>query len=165
MPVKNEAVLTLFETCCQQMNVKTWLVVSESPAVAGPFLIGAIRPVLLLPHGMVESATEQQLRTVFLHELAHLKRWDVWTGWLATLLLIGHWFNPMLWLAIRRMNADREEACDALALQPLTQSDRMDYARSLLDITERFAVPKRVGDGASITSIDLLRNLFMFFLR
>jgi len=140
MPVKSEEVLTLFEACRQKMNVKTWLVVSESPAVSGPFLIGAIRPTLLLPQGMIASATERQLRTVFLHELAHLKRWDVWIGWLATFMLITHWFNPMLWLAIRKMNADREEACDALALKTLNQSDRADYAHSLLDILERFTV-------------------------
>ena len=140
-PVKSEEVLTLFETCCRQMKVKTWLVVSESPAVSGPFLIGVIRPTLLLPQGMISSAapfraTPQQLRTVFLHELAHLKRWDVWIGWLATLLLVVHWFNPLLWLAIRRMNADREEATDALALKTLNASDRTAYAHSLLDIVE-----------------------------
>jgi len=140
-PVKSEEVLTLFEACRQKMKVKTWLVVSESPAVSGPFLIGVIRPTLLLPQGMISSAapfraTPQQLRTVFLHELAHLKRWDVWIGWLATLLLVVHWFNPLLWLAIRRMNADREEATDALALKTLNASDRTAYAHSLLDIVE-----------------------------
>jgi len=142
-PVTNEEVLTLFETCRRQMKVNTWLVVSESPAVSGPFLIGMIRPTLLLPQGMVASATAEQLRTVFRHELAHLKRWDVWICWLATLLLMVHWFNPLLWLAIRKMNGDREEACDALALQTLDASDRRAYAHSLLDIVERFSVSRR----------------------
>ncbi len=134
-PVRNERVLTIFESCRHRMKVDTWLVIAESKAVAGPFLIGVIRPTLLLPHGMIESASEKQLQTVFLHELSHLRRWDVWTGWVMTALLVVHWFNPLLWLAIRRMNADREEACDALALETLSQNDRHDYARSLLDIT------------------------------
>jgi bla regulator protein BlaR1 len=140
-PVKCERILMLYESCRRQMNVKTWLVVAESPAVSGPFLIGAVRPTLLLPSGMTESATDTQLQTVFLHELAHLKRWDVWTGWIATVLLIVHWFNPMLWLAIRRMNRDREEACDALALQTSNFHDRAEYAQSLVDIAKQFAKP------------------------
>ena len=122
---------------------KKRLAVAESPLVPSPFLIGVIRPTLLLPQGMVESATEKQLQTVFLHELAHLKRWDVWTGWAATLVLCLHWFNPMLWIAIRRMNADREEACDALAVRTLKQGERTAYAQSLLEITEQFAIPHR----------------------
>jgi len=123
---------------------KTWLVVAESPAVSGAFLIGVIRPTLLLPARMARHATDEQLLTVFLHELAHLKRWDIWTSWLMTWLLIVHWFNPFLWLAIRRMNADREEACDALALAGLDPLQRKNYGRSLVDITEQFQSPTRM---------------------
>ncbi len=142
-PVRNERALTVFEQCARQAHCKSWLVIAESEAVSGPFLIGAIRPVLLLPRGMVESASREQLQTVFLHELAHLRRWDVWTGWVMSLLLTVHWFNPLLWLAIRRMNADREEAADALALQTLNQIERRSYGSSLIDIAEHYVTPNR----------------------
>ena len=160
MPVTNECVLTIFESCRLQMKIKTWLVIAESPLVSGPFLVGTIRPTLLLPQGMIESATEKQLRTVFLHELAHLKRWDVWTGYLTTLLLIVHWFNPLLWPAIRRMNADREEACDAAAMELLNQNDRWDYAYSLIDITKQFCTTKGAGDGAVLRAVPGLVGIF-----
>lgn len=142
--VTDQKVLTIFEHCVKQMNVKTWLVVAESPNVSGPFLIGAVRPTLLLPESMARNATEKQLRTVFLHELAHLKRWDVWVAWLTTLLLIVHWFNPLLWPALRRLNDAREEACDVLALEKLDQTERKNYGLSLVDITAQFQSPKRM---------------------
>ncbi len=140
-PVTREPVLQLFEECCRQMNIKTWLVVAQSETIRSPFLIGAVRPKLLLPRRMVETASTKQLQAVFLHELAHLKRWDIWTGWLMTMLLIVHWFNPLLWIAIRRMNADREEACDVMAMNRLDRTEQGDYAYSLLEIARQFAGP------------------------
>ena len=142
-PITNQRALLVFEKCRKRMNVKTWLLVAESPAISGPFLIGAIRPTLLLPQGMADSASENQLQTIFLHELAHLKRWDVWTSWLMSFLLLFHWFNPLLWLAVRRMNADREEACDVMALETLDRTERVAYGHALLDIAEHFLTPRK----------------------
>ena len=53
-----------------------------------------------------------QLRHVFLHELAHLKRFDIAVGLLTAVVQTVHWFNPLVWLAFRRMRDDREVACD-----------------------------------------------------
>lgn len=142
-PITNQRALLVFEDCCKRMKVKTWLLVAESPAISGPFLVGAIRPTLLLPHGLAETASEDQLRTIFLHELAHLKRWDVWTSWLMSGLLVAHWFNPFLWMAVRRMNADREEACDVMALETLSHPERIAYGHALLDIAEHFMAPRK----------------------
>ena len=172
-PVTSEPVLQLFEESCRQMKIKTWLVVAESSVVRGPFLIGAIRPKLLLPCQMVESASQTQLHAVFLHELAHLKRWDIWTGWLMTLLLIVHWFNPLLWLAIRRMNADREEACDVMAMGTLDRMQQGDYAHSLLDIAQHFVGPTHAPGLVGISEtgkflarrIDMLKQMGTWKLR
>ena len=172
-PVTSEPVLQLFEESCRRMKIKTWLVVAESSMVRGPFLIGAIRPKLLLPHRMVESASPKQLQAVFLHELAHLKRWDIWTGWLMTLLLIVHWFNPLLWIAIRRMNADREEACDVMAMNTLDRLQQGDYAHSLLDIAQQFIGPTHAPGLVGISEtgkflarrIDMLKQIGTWKLR
>jgi bla regulator protein BlaR1 len=142
-PVKNKHALAVFEKCRIRMNVKLWLGVMESPLVSSPFLIGIVRPVLLLPCGMAQTASENQLRTVFLHELAHLKRRDVWSSWVMSVLLVVHWFNPFLWAAIRRMNADREEACDLMALETLNPTERLAYGHALIDIAEHFLSPRK----------------------
>jgi hypothetical protein len=51
-----------------------------------------------------------------LHELGHVKRMDISLGWVMAVLQIVHWFNPLVWLAFSRMRAERELACDAVAL-------------------------------------------------
>jgi bla regulator protein BlaR1 len=112
----NPAVREVLAECQRVMRVRRVLPVVQSQAVRGPALMGLIRPWLLLPEGMLEKFTPGELRFVFLHELAHLKRRDIAVNWLMTFLLILHWFNPLVWFAFARMRADRELACDALAL-------------------------------------------------
>lgn len=63
-PVTSQRALLIFADCCKRMKVKTWLLVAESPVVSGPFLVGAIRPTLLLPQGTADTASEDQLRTI-----------------------------------------------------------------------------------------------------
>ena len=56
-----------------------------------PFVVGVVRPALVLPMGW---ALDEK---VVLHELLHLKYRDVWAGWLTTALRCLHWCNPFLW--------------------------------------------------------------------
>ena len=161
--VANEAAMQLFLECRQKMNVKTWLVLAESPKVDAPFLVGIIRPTLLLPKDFCTENDPQKIRTVFLHELAHLKRWDTWTCWGTSLLLAVFWFNPLLWLAVRRMNDDKEEACDVLALEALQPQERPQYGRMLLTIVKISLPPRRAPGlvGISENGQSLIRRLDM----
>jgi len=142
-PVASEKAMRLFLECRRKMNVKTWLVLAESPEVYGPFLVGTIRPTLLLPKGFCTENDPQKLKVVLLHELAHLRRWDTWTSWGRSLLLTLYWFNPLLWLAVRRMNDDKEEACDVLALQTFLPQERPQYGHTLLKIANLCLTPHR----------------------
>ncbi|MFA6244217.1 MAG: M56 family metallopeptidase [Candidatus Hydrogenedentales bacterium] len=134
-------VLEQIEDCKQRMGVNTWLAVVVTPCVEGPALLGAIRPRLLLPPALLESAPSEHLRYVFLHELAHLKRGDILIGWLVNVLLAVHWFNPLLWWARNRVAADRELACDAHVLSVLDSEERRGYGHALLDQFQKFRPP------------------------
>jgi len=61
-----------------------------------PAVYGLFRPVLLLPQNYTDSLTREEAEHVLLHELAHLKRGDLWLHGLALLLQIVYWFNPLL---------------------------------------------------------------------
>src|SRR5207248_3646996 len=78
------------------------------------------------------------LRYVFLHELAHIKRHDILAGWLMAVLQIAHWFNPLVWLASYRMRADRELACDALALSYARENENQRYGDTIIKLLEGF---------------------------
>src|SRR5437762_409184 len=90
---------------------------------------------------MVERCTPQELRFVFLHELAHLKRRDIAVNWLTTILQILHWFNPLVWLAFARMRVDRELACDELALSFAAAGESKSYGGAIIKLVEGFARP------------------------
>lgn len=136
--------LELLESCKAAMRVRAWLVVVESPGARSPALFGFVRPRLLLPAGAIETLSETQLRHVFLHELAHLKRGDIALNWLLALLQALHWFNPLLWLAFRRMRGDREMACDAMAMGCLSPDEAPDYGRTIVRLLEQFSIPRRL---------------------
>jgi len=93
-----------------------------------PALFGFVRPRLLLPQGMLETYSLENLRYVFIHELAHLRQRDIYLGWLMALLQVVHWFNPLMWFAFGRMRADRELACDTLAISTLARMSRPNMA-------------------------------------
>jgi beta-lactamase regulating signal transducer with metallopeptidase domain len=142
-PVTNSAVLELLEDCKQEMAVGTPLTLIETPAVGSPSLFGFVRPRLLLPAGFTQSFSAAELRHVFLHELGHVKRGDIPLNWLTTGLLILHWFNPFVWYAFNRMQADRELACDALALSRAKDAENQSYGQTMIKLLETFCRPAR----------------------
>ena len=137
-PLTDEPTLNLFEDCKALMAITTPVALIETEAVASPTLFGFVRPRVLLPVGLTRSFTPQELRHIFLHELAHIRRHDVFIGWLMLLLQAVHWFNPLVWLAFYQMRADRELACDALALQYADPGENEAYGLTIVKLLERF---------------------------
>ncbi len=99
-----------------------------SPAVCGLF-----RPIVLVPRALVEGLSAEQMRAIFLHELIHLKRGDVWVNCAQALLQIAYWWHPLLWLANARIRRVREEAVDDAVMAAL--EDKADaYAPTLVQV-------------------------------
>lgn len=115
--------------------------VVESDVVRTPALHGLLRPVILLPRGLVSSFTEAELRHVILHELWHQRRFDVAVSWLLSAAQTLHWFNPFVWFAASRIKEERELACDELALSCLEEDERPGYGMTILKLLERFRAP------------------------
>ncbi len=135
----NQKTLELFEQCKSRMNVQMLVAIVPSDRIKSPALFGFIRPRLLLPSDMLEKASEEEMRYVFLHELAHLKRCDIYVGWLTSLLQVLHWFNPLVWFAFYRMRSDREFACDALVLTKMGQEKSQEYGGAIVGLLRRFS--------------------------
>jgi len=138
-PLVNQALLELFEECKEQMGVESLVAVVPSNQIRSPGLFGFIRPRLLLPREMLDAATAEEMRYVFLHELAHLRRHDIYLGWLTSLLQVLHWFNPLVWFAFYRMRADRELACDALVLARTQKEESQEYGQAIVSLVRRFS--------------------------
>lgn len=87
----------------------------ESPAVYGPVVIGWLRPSLLWPAAIRMYLNEAEQDQALRHELAHVRRRDGWRDLAWSVLLLVFWFHPLVWWAVRRMRAIREQCCDATA--------------------------------------------------
>jgi beta-lactamase regulating signal transducer with metallopeptidase domain len=98
------------------------------PGMPSPALFGLFRPAILLPPDLDPS----RLRLVCLHEIAHLKRMDVLTNWLMIIAQSLHWFNPLVWLSLRRLRADQELLCDDDVMRVLHPDERHSYGETLL---------------------------------
>ncbi len=104
-------------------------------ADAMPMVWGIFRAHLLLPTS-AEDWPEARLRGVLLHEFAHLCRRDPLALLIAQLALALHWFNPLAWLAVRRLCAEQERACDDSALRHGVRAS--EYAADLLEVSTGF---------------------------
>ena len=93
--------------------------------------LGVVRPRIFLPFE-AEQWSEERIRVVLTHELAHVKRFDWLVQVFAELVRAVYWFNPLVWLTCRRLRAESEIACDDVVLN--NGFDPKDYAAHLLDL-------------------------------
>ena len=124
------------------LRIRRRVQVLLSSDVTMPFTWGLRRPVVVFP----ESAPRWpagQLRSVMLHELAHIARWDYPLHVLVEIARAFYWPNPIAWLAARRMAMERERACDDMALRHGISSST--YAIHLLNIARMQLSPAPAG--------------------
>ena len=96
-----------------------------------PMLIGIVRPAIMLPD---YEYTDAQLRNIILHELTHLRRRDVIIKWLSMLAAALHWFNPIVYILRREINASCELACDETIIRSLDKSGKQNYGDTLIAV-------------------------------
>ena len=107
--------------------------VYETDAVSSPFVLGILRPRILVP---VELTGEPRA-LVLRHERAHIRRLDHAAKPAAFLLLAAHWFNPLVWLAFRFFCDDMEASCDESAIRQLSRGQIAAYGETLLRLGTR----------------------------
>lgn len=141
--VTHPAVLQVFEQCKRQMSVKQPILLTVTDAVPSPAVYGFMKPRILLSSSLIRSMDADHFRYIFNHELAHIKRRDVAMNWLMHVLVILHWFNPIMWVVYARMRADQEVACDALALSYIHAEHKAAYGQTIINLLEHYAGARR----------------------
>lgn len=105
--------------------------VRQHPDVLSPVLVGIKSPVLLLPMGLIENLTSEELKSILIHELAHFDRGDFMSNLVQQLAVAAFWFHPLVHYMDRIVCRAREEICDNHVLQ---QTDAVDYGETLLRV-------------------------------
>jgi hypothetical protein len=114
----------------------------ECHYLSAPAGFGLLRPVILLPAAALIGLSEEQLRAVIAHELAHVRRWDFAVNLFQTLVETLLFYHPAIWWLNKRIRAEREICCDRIAVEAC--GNRLAYAHALLALAERKAAPPLV---------------------
>ena len=130
-PCDDESLVSQVYTLGKRIGVKQPVELLEADNITIPFTAGILRPVIVLPNVTRDWSAEKQ-EAVLLHELAHVARRDLWTSLAAHVACAVHWFNPLVWVAARRLRIEGEKACDDAVLRFGTRAS--DYADQLLQV-------------------------------
>jgi bla regulator protein BlaR1 len=134
--------------------------VRVSAEVGTPLVVGGRRPVILVPADAFAALPADQQRMAICHELAHLKRGDVWLGCVPAAAERCFFFHPLARLAAREYAFWREAACDEAVLTTLGASPR-DYGRMLLALGVSRQTATFSAAGAAWSFQNLKRRLTM----
>ena len=122
-----------------QISRSVLVLVSES--AVSPFVFGILRPAIMLPAKMAQSLSSEEMAALLGHEMAHLRRRDLWwcVGWRWVKAIF--WFHPLIWKLPDVHSLACEEEADRLASSSM--ESRASYARVLAQLTLRvLALPE-----------------------
>ncbi|MGH7657443.1 MAG: M56 family metallopeptidase, partial [Gemmatimonadales bacterium] len=103
--------------------------------INSPLVMGLLRPRLLWPSALIDRLGPEQVLTVVAHELAHVRRGDLWVSLVDQIVSSIWWWYPGPRLVSRRLRDAAERACDARVVE-LLPCNRRAYAEALLDVLE-----------------------------
>ncbi len=110
-----------------QIAAKVKVYLSEQINV--PIMMGAVKPIILLPVAAINNLTTEEVETIILHELAHIKRHDYLLNMIQTLIETILFFNPFVWLLSAIVRREREHCCDDIVVA--SSASPLPYAKAL----------------------------------
>jgi len=127
--------LEMLEDCRCQIGIRQNIELRLSGDTLSPAVCGLFKPIILMPAALLEKLSREKLKAVLIHELAHIKRADVWVNLLQTMLQIVYFYNPLVWIANAMIRRIREQAVDEMVLVTL-KPETKSYSNTLIDIAE-----------------------------
>lgn len=153
----------VFHETKQQLGVKQTVQFVASERIPGPAVVGFNKPAIVISPSLLITLQKDQLQYILAHEFAHIQRRDVAVNWLMHIILIIHWFNPLLWLAVHKARQDQEMACDAYALNRMSPQQNNAYGQTIIHVLDHFSGNQRQPGlaGLSATHKQMKRRLTM----
>lgn len=122
------------ELLCEKLQINKVVRLLESGYVKVPMVIGHLKPVILMPVGLLVGLPAEQVEAVLLHELAHIRRHDYVVNFLQTLAETVFFFNPgLLWIS-SLLRDERENCCDDIALEQT--KNKREFVQALISFKE-----------------------------
>ncbi len=121
-----------------------------------PGVFGIVRPVLILPDGIADRLTPDQLQAILAHELCHVRRRDNLAAAIHMIVEAIFWFHPLVWWIETRLVEEQENACDEDVLR--LGSDPQTYAEGILKVCE-FYLQSPLACVSGVTGSDLKKRI------
>jgi beta-lactamase regulating signal transducer with metallopeptidase domain len=153
-PIGEGWVRKVFAELCALLGLRRRPELRASHDVRTPQALGLVRPLVLVPEGSLDGLSPAEVSMTLCHELVHLRRGDLWLGWVPALAHRIFFFHPLAALAAREYAIAREAACDAEVLRLLGSAPQA-YGRLLL----RWGVAPRETGLAAAGASPSLKNL------
>jgi beta-lactamase regulating signal transducer with metallopeptidase domain len=132
----------LLEICYSlqaQLGIRRAVQYCESTFLQAPAVIGWFRPIVFLPATALTGLSEEQLRVVIAHELAHIRRFDAFVNVFQVCVETLLFYHPAVWWLNRRIRAEREHCCDETAVALC--GNAVEYVRALTLMEEWRSAP------------------------
>lgn len=126
------------------------------PVLIEPGVFGTRRPVIVMPEGIADHLSDDELEAVAMHEVAHVGRWDNVVGNLQMLLCCLLWFHPFVWFIDRRLLVERERACDEAVVR--VSGAAGSYASGILKVC-RFCLGWRMAGVSGMARVNLRQRI------
>ena len=130
--------------------------VLSCPSLLEPGIFGIVSPVLLLPEGISDRLTPDQLDAVVAHEICHVRRHDNLTFAIHMVVETLFWFHPLVWWIRTRLVEERERACDEAVLQSGSKAEV--YAEGILNVC-RFYVESPLACASVLSGTSLKKRI------
>lgn len=116
-----------------KLSLKRSIRLISSPYLKVPFTFGYRKPIIFVPDKWVESA-KSEIDTILMHELGHIQRNDFVFNFLLQFHKCLYWWNPLVWLAAKKMQLACEQSCDEFVIR--NGVSPLEYASQLLSIAK-----------------------------
>jgi len=130
--------------------------VKSSASLLEPGLVGVLRPMVLLPAGLMARLSVAEMNAILAHEFTHFRNRDNLTAAIHMVVEALFWFWPPVWLIGARLIAEREQACDESVLA--SGHDRETYAGSILKVC-KFCIQSPLACASGASGADLGRRV------
>jgi bla regulator protein BlaR1 len=127
-----QALASRFVNLLDQLGIRRMVRLRYSRLVDTPMVIGALKPVVLLPMGLMSGLSMEQVECILIHELGHVRRWDFLLNMVQSVAEIILFYHPATWWVTRQIRQERENCCDELVVG--MAANKVQYARALLNL-------------------------------
>jgi bla regulator protein BlaR1 len=169
--IEDKNIIDILEKCKSDMHIKRHIAIVQDSNIKSPAIFSLIKPKILMPLNIIENMSDNDIRNIFLHELSHYKRKDMFINYVIRIINVIYWFNPIIWYFANELKKDMELSCDQFALYYVKSDKLKDYGYTMIDVikysklNEKRELNMAVGISVNITDMTKRMNMIKQFKR